>query len=400
MFAKIIFSIKILFSFFLPICNLSSCINSNSTDIIEIPFNLIDRRIVIDATINGARGKFVFDTGVTESHVNIQLDNLRHIGNTTNKYMGVSKKEKIYALNKILLGGTELKTHSWIINRSAVLESIQKEGYDGLLGIRVFEGYWCELSFSRNKIILHKKKPEYFSKWLPVNSIDKSRQYFSIPVNIDDNIIYCVIDTGMKIAMRFPKSVLCQKHTNDYVKVFSSDHVNQYHLVKTQKFTIMDETYINKFIMTNSYLSQYSNDDKYNNIGILGIDFLINYNILFDFTNLRNGKTTGIFYEPRVLLEERNYGFFSYVTNVPSSGILKMHYANKGLIIDDIIENGIAYNEFGLRPNMIITKINGKPIDDMTAEEQHDPGISTTIREYTILNNGIEHTMIRNEYVN
>jgi hypothetical protein len=55
-----------------------------------------------------------------------------------------------------------------MINRSDIITKTKKEGYDGILGTRIFEGYWCELSFSKKKIILQKEKPNYYINYMPV----------------------------------------------------------------------------------------------------------------------------------------------------------------------------------------------------------------------------------------
>jgi hypothetical protein len=136
-----------------------SCQKPNNPVYVEIPFRLENNRIIVDAIVNGRKGKFIFDTGSTESYVNTRTINLLPRAFTLTPYNGKRKIVLIYNLNKITFGDIELNTKMWLVKRSGIIKRTEQEGYDGVLGSRTFEGYWCELSFSKSKIILHKGNP-------------------------------------------------------------------------------------------------------------------------------------------------------------------------------------------------------------------------------------------------
>jgi hypothetical protein len=282
---------------------------------------------------------------------------------------------------------------------------LDQEGLDGILGITIFEGYWCEVSFSKKKIILYKDKPARFTQSAPVEIIDAN--FFCIPGVVDEIPVYFSIDTGASQAMLFPESIARQKQAassastlsgDDYTTVLSNGLIKEYHMLKTHSITVLDETFVDKFILSNSHVSQ-NNGEKYDNIGVLGVNFLSNYDLLFDFTELRSFKSGSLYYEPYIPPEERRYGFYSYFDQPPPAGILGMHIdPEQGVVIDEVFESGIAY-QLGLRPDMIITKINSASISDMGFEQLTDPHLLDTISELTVIIGGAERTIQRDASV-
>ncbi|MDR3335511.1 MAG: hypothetical protein LBT13_11625 [Treponema sp.] len=59
-----------------------------------------------------------------------------------------------------------------------------------------------------------------------------------------------------------------------------------------------------------------------------------------------------------------------------------------------VIEDSIAYTICGLQPGTIITKINGKPVKEISRNELLDPSFYRTVDEYTILEDGNERTLV------
>jgi hypothetical protein len=376
----------------------SSCLpfivkGQGKPDYAEIPFTLENNRIIVEAVANGKKGRFVFDTGTTESYLNIKTANLSRCGFTITPYKGQNISVNMYNLPKITFGNIELKTRSWVINRSDYLTKSQNDGFDGILGARVFEGYWCELSFSKGKIILHKEKPGYFTLFSPVKILNKYNADFFIPCIIDGKTFYFDIDTGSPAGLYFPSGLIKIKKSDEYRKIVSaSPELKVYYLVKANLISILDETYTEYFVMTNSFYSA-RDDQAYHDFGVLGIDFLRYYDFLFDYRKLREGKSTGVYYEPNTPLEERNYGIYSFIKNVPEFGVLNTTgFDTTGFTIHRILKDSIAYKIYGLRPCMVITRINGYSITEIPREELFDPSFYLTVDNYTLLENGIERT--------
>jgi hypothetical protein len=144
--------------------------------------------------------------------------------------------------------------------------------------------------------------------------------------------------------------------------------------------------------MTNSLYST-RDDDIYHNFGVLGIDFLKYYDFLFDYRKLRKGEATGMYYEPNMPFEERDYGFFSFIKNIPEFGILDFDLSESELFIRSLIKDSIAYKEFGLRPGMEIVKLNKKSIAEISQEELFGPFFYLAVENYTALENGVERTI-------
>jgi hypothetical protein len=363
-----------------------SCATSSAPGTLEIPFSLKNDRIILDAAINGRKGSFVFDSGATESYFDVSAANLFPVSYTKTTYEGLPENALIYALNRVTFDSLVLKTRSWLITRSDILNSVKNEGYDGILGTGVFEGYWCELSFSKNKIILHREKPEYFTGYVPAMILNRYNADFHIPVTVDGRVFYFNIDTGVHHGLYFPDGITQFKEANEYRQILSDEEVTRYHLVKTGSINILDETYQGLSVMTNSFLAERWDDVSYNDMGLLGIAFLKHYDFLFDFRELRKGKTTGLYYEPNTPLEKRDYGFFSFIKEAPEFGVLNVGESSEGVFIRSLLEDSAAYNDFGLRPGTIVTKINGLPVKDI--EPFH-----TAIDSLTVFEDGKERTV-------
>jgi len=377
---------------------LQSCYNDNDESEIRIPFSIENNRIILDAVVNGQGGRFVFDSGVMHSYLDINALNPLPVAHTKRIYNGKLKTVFIYALNKIIFGKTVLKTHSWLINRADSIKYLKEyEGYDGILGIRTFEGFWCELSFSRKEIVLYKEKPKHYTMYSPAEMLSKYDVLY-LPITIDDMEYYFNIDTGLRKSLLFPNGIIEQKGSDKMREIVSNEEVKRYYLVKTNEICILDEIYNNMSIMTNSYIAQRRNNDPlFNDIGLIGVHFLKNYDLLFDYRNIRKGKTTGMYYNPVIPLPERDYGFFSFLEEAPELGILNFSISDIGLEIVSILKDSAAYTIYGLRPGIIITKIMDKSIADYKKEELIDPSFFHTITNFSILENGNERTIYLHE---
>ncbi|GMO42185.1 MAG: hypothetical protein Ta2F_18200 [Termitinemataceae bacterium] len=373
---------------------LISCVETNNSAKVEIPFSLENERMILDATVNGKTGRFLFDTGATISEFKTNKIKIWTGRYVNEKHKGKTKRENVYILNKIYFGSTELNTRSWFFNRTNSIT--EEEGYDGLLGIGIFAGHWCEISFSKNKIILHKEKPEYYTKSINAFVENKYNYPIFIPVIVDDNIFNFEIDTGLSQGIYFPNDIVKFKTSSDYKKIITNSEVKDQNLVRTNSISILDEIYNNRFVITNSYVSARRNpesDDNNNNAGILGIKFLKYYDILLDLRNLRDGKTTDLYYDPNTAIDERNYGFFTCMKEQPQFGITSIKIYQTYIEIRAVIQDSIAYNKFSIKPGTIITKVNGKPIKEFSLPELQDPSFYLTIDNYTILENGLEKTI-------
>jgi hypothetical protein len=140
----------------------------------------------------------------------------------------------------------------WLIKKSDIIEKRKHEGYDGLLGARTFEGYWVELSFSRNMIVLYRERPKHFNNFSQVKILNKYDADFYIPILIDGKTFYLNIDAGMHSAIFFPKGLAKIKKPDELREIASDGEEGSHHLVYTNSIHILDEVYENAYVMTNS----------------------------------------------------------------------------------------------------------------------------------------------------
>jgi hypothetical protein len=86
-----------------------SCLKENTPDTVEIPFTLENNRFIIEATVNGKKGKFKFDSGSQYSYFD-NVKNLRPIGFIITKVDGRIKIGLKYRLDKITYGDVDVRT--------------------------------------------------------------------------------------------------------------------------------------------------------------------------------------------------------------------------------------------------------------------------------------------------
>ena len=366
-----------------------SCSVENNSEI-TIPFSYEYGRIVLDAVINRQAGKFIFDTGSFYSFAGVSTLGLFPIGYTETIIGGKRKNNLVYSLNRIQIGDVKIKSRSMLINRDDVITRIKKvEEYDGILGIRTFEGFWMELSFSRNEIILHKQKPEYFED--AIHSRLEMMSKFSVlylPIDIDGNKFLMNIDTGLQQGFFFPNDIINDKPPEDLRLIASNGEIGDFYLVRTNSINVMDRTYSGKLIMNNSYTAARRFWESHTDTGIMGLAFMRHYDFLFDYRNLRDGKTAGMYYIPLTPPEERDYSFFSFLIEAPGLGVINACscQCEEGMTIFSVLTDSPAYIEYGLKPGSVITKINGKPVHSFSMNEIRDPLFFDWATELTVLN--------------
>jgi len=368
-----------------------SCSADNDLPLV-IPFTLENNRIILYAVINGQAGRFAFDSGANVSVANIRrFPGIFPIDLGRSVIDGVLRIVPVYRVNSIQFGDVVVNARSRLITRDDVVtRAIENENIDGILGINVFEGFWVELSFSRNKIILHKEIPANFISASSVPLIANGTiPMLYLPINIDNREFLMLIDTGAPHALYFPNNIINFIDDEDKTKIVSLLEAGDFYLVRTNRINILDVVYYNKLIMNNSYIVERTRNPSHAYKGIIGIDFLRHYDFLLDYRDLRKGRTTGMYYIPITFPEERCYGFFSFLSGMPKFGIITFcvpcFNRNGRLRITSLLTDSIAY-ALGLRLGSEITYINGKPVSDFLLEDLRDPFFFDKITEFSVFN--------------
>jgi hypothetical protein len=336
---------------------------------IEIPFVFEHGRIIVDVTINGQTGKYSWII------MNIMSD-LKDI----DPDWPVVRKAGIinfgpqnhYRINVLTIGGIPVRARS-IALRSAEFDGSAQDyfalyGLDGTLCVDVFSGYWCEVSFSKKKIILYSEKPSHYNQ--SISGTFSSDSLLTVPVTIDGiKYDFFIANMPLKIleTMTAPYTMLEQEPGYKYKKFTTTE--GDYYWVRTEEFNIFGETFFNKTIMTDFELStifaELGNDDYGKRTGALNWNYLQNYDLLFDFTKLPienyQETPTEVYYAPRNLPEDRERLF---VTEYPGGELGAFAFIDPSGVTLFLAEDS-PLSDLGITVNTVITHIDGKPVSTM-----------------------------------
>ena len=373
---------------------------------IVIPFTIENGYIVLEATINRRTGRFFWDSGA-----NFSIFPGARSHSERGYHYTVIRGERIlvpfYLLESVRFGNNDVRAQSLIIrqiNDFAGRTAVQ-QGLDGMLGNCIFNGFWLELAFSRNEIVLHREKPAHFANasHAPLRSMQDlgrvSDRRLYLPVEIDNKEFHMLIDTGVWYSLAFPRDIVNYKNPDDVRQIASRLIPWSYYLVRTDSVTILDRTYQDKMIMTNSHITMRVEDitgaRDFTDIGVVGNAFLRYFDFLIDYRNLWDGISEGMFFIPITPPEYRNYGFFSFLTEAPEFGLLNLRMGLRGLDVMSILTDSPAYITFGLRPGSIITRINGESVRSFSRYELIDPLFFDKATSLSVLNlEGIEELIL------
>ena len=225
----------------------TSLSKSSSNEVLETNFELRDRLIFIEATLNGKAGKYILDTGAPMLMVNAKPEK------ATSQISSISKscEAEIIEVNEFNWGGTTNKSVDAIAFDMTDLEKVTGEKIDGLIGQNMFSNYELYLDIANRKVQLHRayrsklhkhnkpstKIPFTFHDHLPV-----------ITIKIDGKKYRFGIDTGAEVNV-MDKS-LAEKLPKDFLKNMVVDNLQgvdgKPQFVKTaslNNFEVKENTY-------------------------------------------------------------------------------------------------------------------------------------------------------------
>ena len=363
---------------------------------IVIPFTIENGLIILEATINRNTGRFFWDSGANFSI----FPGARRHAQRWDFYTVIQGERTIvpfYLLESVRFGNHDVRAESLIIrqiNDFGGRTAVQR-GLDGMLGNCIFNGYWLELSFSRNEIVLWREKPTHFANasHAPLRSMQDlgrvSDRRLYLPIDVNDREFHLLIDTGVWYSFGFPGDIVNYKDSDDVKQIVSTVNPWNYQLVRTSAISILDRTYHDKFILTNSHITQRVEDiagvREFTDIGVIGLGFMRYYDFLIDYRDLWYGISDGMFFIPITPQEERNYVFPSFFSEKPEFGIVRFMMGFRGLQVISILTDSPAYINFGLRPGSIITRVKGEPIRNFSRQELLDPQFFQRATDITVL---------------
>jgi hypothetical protein len=118
---------------------LAACKEQTISNYIEIPFVLENNRIIVEAIVNNTKGRFVFDTGTTESYLDIKATNFYNFFKDERFVLGPIGS--INAINNIFTDFFELHTGITFSIRNFFDYDFYKNSIFGFTFLTVEAGY-------------------------------------------------------------------------------------------------------------------------------------------------------------------------------------------------------------------------------------------------------------------
>ncbi|MBV8067863.1 MAG: aspartyl protease family protein [Candidatus Eremiobacteraeota bacterium] len=239
-----------------------------------IPIVLTKNRILVDALVNGARGRFILDTGATAIVLDDQFADRARVqltgGNGEAGTFYGKVKVRTRRADTIDFGAATL--HDVLVDsedfRARDFRGLDREGYDGLIGYDFFAGAIVKLDVYGSKVTIMDPSSDLdASRGLPL-LLDLSRRIPAIPITINRSLVAeALLDTG-----------------NPGVAFLSYD------LAKTHDLRIGSPVCGNLESLTLGpivYSGQSVCLDNFGGDMLLGYDFLKHFDYVFDFPHGR-----------------------------------------------------------------------------------------------------------------
>jgi hypothetical protein len=323
----------------------------------SIPFTLENNRIVLNAVIDGFPGKYFFDTGCEGIITNTRIATLKETPPPYDRmYMlGSVKRYKAYSLDSIQIGETTVPVSTFVLG-----SDVKIVGFDGIIGLSVFKGYFVELSFSKRRINLYKAEPKGYRRQIPIYFDTQSHPY--LDCEIDGMKVPFLIDTGSPINIVFPLPYANCVSRDKYQRIISYNESYESYRVNIDRYD--DGFRVFTRITGNSNpLSTLDNGTIFMSYGNLGLDYLKHLDLVID---NRGSAVTYLRYRNRSFIADLYPGrkgiwFLCGRMNAQYNdlGIDGWQKDGERYVISSVLEKGKAISA-GIRPGTEIVKINGR----------------------------------------
>ncbi len=334
-----------------------SCANINKGPKPEysFPFTFEDNRIILVANIDGSFGKYFFDTGCEGIITSTPITNLKKINRPYERLylLGSTKRYDAYAIDTIKLNATIFPTSTFVLHSDTKLV-----GFDGIIGLSVFKGYYVEVSFTKNTISLYKDKPKDYSKYIQIFFDKQSCPY--VQVAIDGITSPFLFDTGNPLNIVFPLPSASSIDRKKYQRIISLDKDYESYRVNIDSYDDGFRVYKNITGDSNPP-SNLNNSVIYSRKGNLGLDYLKHRDFVID---NRGTSIANLYYRNRSLIANFYIGrkgtWFLYGrpnAQYNTYGINGWTIDKDKLLITSVIENGKAITA-GIIPGTEILQIN------------------------------------------
>ncbi|MBV8151686.1 MAG: aspartyl protease family protein, partial [Candidatus Eremiobacteraeota bacterium] len=238
------------------------------------PFTMKRERMLVDATVNGVKGRFILDTGAFTVFLDDRfadragLESLK--GTVTSYSLYGEDQNRIRRVKSMTFGDATLQ------NALVFSHDFQKEdyrgldakGYDGLIGFDLFAGAIVKLNvYDSTMAILDPTTDISTENGLPI-FVDISQGIPTIPMTLDKTIpVNGVLDTG-----------------SPGLLLFGPDLIHKHHLGTLGGCTNIDSLAIGPIVYTGQAACEYGMASDYM---LLGFDFLKHFDFVFDYPHGR-----------------------------------------------------------------------------------------------------------------
>jgi hypothetical protein len=239
------------------------------------PFTMTHDRMLIDATVNGVKGRFLLDTGADS----ITLDDrfadraqAQVLNNSDTAYMISGEvKTRLRKVQTITLGNSTLHdvaAFSQSFSMSQYGFEVGHDHFDGLIGFDLFAGAIVRLNvYSSTMTILDPNTDLSAEKGLPI-LVDLSQGVPIIPMTLNKTIpVNAMLDTGS------PSIIL-----------FGPDIISKYHFKTFDGCAPIQTLSIGPIVYANQSACQYGLSGNYM---LIGFDFLKHFDFVFDYPHAR-----------------------------------------------------------------------------------------------------------------
>jgi len=183
-----------------------------------VPISLHKNRILIEAAVNGVKGRFILDTGASA----IVLDNqfaaragaavIGGPGEASTFYGKVRTQTRHVAT--IAVGGSTL--HNVVVDsedfRAHDYRGLDREGYDGLMGYDLFAGAVVKLNVYNSTLTVLDPETDLSDASGVAFRVDLSRRIPAIPMTVNTSVpVETILDTGNP-GVAFLSFDLARKH--------------------------------------------------------------------------------------------------------------------------------------------------------------------------------------------
>ena len=190
----------------------------------SFPITLTPNRILIDATVNGVKGRFILDTGATAIALDEAFADRAKVETLAGKSEAATMRGMVPTRARragtIAFGGSTL--HNVLVFsedfRSHDYRGLDRQGYDGLIGYDLFAGAIVKLDVYSSKMTLLDPASDLTgTRGLPL-LVDLSNGIPAIPMTLNNSIaVNAFLDTGNPGVVFYGPELVRKRH----LKIFA-----------------------------------------------------------------------------------------------------------------------------------------------------------------------------------